>query len=300
MFKSGFIGIVGRPNVGKSTLLNALVGERIAITTRKPQTTRNRITGIRNLKGERPGQMIFLDTPGIHRARTPLNRAMVETAMEAFGASDILLLVIEAQGLHSDDRYILEAMKDLAVPVILVINKTDAVEKKTLLPLIDEARRLREFVEIIPLSALTGDGMGILADALWKLLPEGPVYFPEDMMTDRTERFIAAEMVREKITTLTHKEIPYATAVVVDTFKEDGERNLIRIQATIHVEKDSQKGILIGRKGAMLKEIGTQARLEMERFFAAKVFLELFVRVQKNWTQDARMLREFGYAEKQR
>ncbi len=298
MFKSGFIGIVGRPNVGKSTLLNALVGERIAITTRKPQTTRNRITGIRNLKGERPGQMIFLDTPGIHRAKTPLNRAMVETAMEAFGASDIVLLLIEAQGLHADDRYILETMKDRSAPVVLVINKIDAVEKKNLLPLIDEAQRLREFVEIIPLSALTGDGIDILTDALWKLLPEGPVYFPEDMMTDRSERFIAAEMIREKITTLTHKEIPYATAVVVDTFKEDEGKNLIRIQATIHVEKDSQKGILIGRKGAMLKEIGTQARLEMERFFAAKVFLELFVRVQKNWTQDARMLREFGYAEK--
>ncbi len=298
MFKSGFIGIVGRPNVGKSTLLNALVGERIAITTRKPQTTRNRITGIRNLKGERPGQMIFLDTPGIHRAKTPLNRAMVETAMEAFGASDIVLLLIEAQGLHADDRYILETMKDRSAPVVLVINKIDAVEKKNLLPLIDEARRLREFVEIIPLSALTGDGIDILTDALWKLLPEGPVYFPEDMMTDRSERFIAAEMIREKITTLTHKEIPYATAVVVDTFKEDEGKNLIRIQATIHVEKDSQKGILIGRKGAMLKDIGTQARLEMERFFAAKVFLELFVRVQKNWTQDARMLREFGYAEK--
>jgi GTP-binding protein Era len=223
---------------------------------------------------------------------------MVETAMEAFGASDVVLLLIEAQGLHADDRYILETMKDRPAPVVLVINKIDAVEKKNLLPLIDEAQRLREFVEIIPLSALTGDGIDILTDALWKLLPEGPVYFPEDMMTDRSERFIAAEMIREKITTLTHKEIPYATAVVVDTFKEDEGKNLIRIQATIHVEKDSQKGILIGRKGTMLKEIGTQARLEMERFFAAKVFLELFVRVQKNWTQDARMLREFGYAEK--
>jgi len=298
MFKSGFIGIVGRPNVGKSTLLNALVGDRIAITTRKPQTTRNRITGIRNLKGDRPGQMIFLDTPGIHRAKTPLNRAMVETAMESFGSSDILLLLIEAWGLHADDRFILEAMRGRMAPVILVVNKIDTVDKKLLLPLIDEARRLREFVEIVPLSALTGDGTDVLLDVLWKLLPEGPVYFPEDMMTDRTERFIAAEMVREKITTLTHKEIPYATAVVVDTFKEDEGKNLIRIQATIHVEKDSQKGILIGKKGAMLKEIGTQARLEMERFFAAKIYLELFVRVQKNWTQDKRMLREFGYAEK--
>jgi GTP-binding protein Era len=299
MFKSGFIAIIGRPNVGKSTLLNAIVGERIAITTHKPQTTRNRIMGIRNLGEPEPGQMIFLDTPGIHRASTPLNRAMVDAATGTFGSVDLIMLLVEAgDAPHPDDRFIVESLRDLPLPVFLIINKIDLVEKRRLLPLIDLFRDLHPFQEIIPLSALKGDGINGLIDAIWKLLPEGPRYFPEEMMTDRSERFIAAEIIREKITLRVHQEIPYATAVVVDAFKEDEAKNMIRIAATIHVAKDSQKGIIIGKKGAMLKEIGTRARLEMEKFFAAKVFLELFVRVAKDWTNDPRMLQEFGYRDK--
>jgi GTP-binding protein Era len=299
VFKSGFISIIGRPNVGKSTLLNAMIGERIAITTHKPQTTRNRIMGIRNIAVPGPGQLIFLDTPGIHRASTPLNRAMVEAATGTFGSVDLLLMLIEAgPAPHPDDRFIIEALGENPLPVILVINKIDLVEKRTLLPLIDAFRQLHPFREIIPVSALKNDGVPGLINEIWDLLPEGPQYFPEEMMTDRSERFIAAEIVREQITLLTHKEIPYATAVVVDVFKEDEGKGMIRIAATIHVAKDSQKGIIIGKKGAMLKQIGTKARLEMEKFFAAKIFLELFVRVQKDWTNDPRMLQEFGYKDK--
>lgn len=298
MHRSGFISIIGRPNVGKSTLLNAIVGEKIAITTHKPQTTRNKIMGIRNLAGTEPGQLIFLDTPGIHRASTPLNRAMVEAATGTFGSVDLLLLIVEAgKAPHPEDRFIIEALGETALPAILVINKIDLVPKPLLLPLIDAFRVLHPFREIIPLSALKGDGVEGLVRQIRDLLPEGPSYFPEEMMTDRSERFIAAEIVREQITLLTHKEIPYSTAVVVDAFKEDEAKNLIRISATIHVAKDSQKGILIGKKGTMLRQIGTKARIEMERFFAAKIFLELFVRVQKDWTTDPRMLREFGYGD---
>jgi GTPase len=299
MFKSGFIGIIGRPNVGKSTLLNRMVGERIAITTHKPQTTRNKIMGIRNLSGEQPGQLIFLDTPGIHRATTPLNRAMVDAATGTFGNVDLHLLMVEAGAApHPEDRFIIEALRESSLPVFLIINKTDLVDKPLLLPLIDSFLHLYPFREILPLSALNGDGVDHLIGEIWKFLPDGPQYFPEEMMTDRSERFIAAEIIREKITLRIHQEIPYATAVVVDAFKEDENRNMIRIAATIHVAKDSQKGIIIGKKGAMLKEIGTKARLEMEKFFAAKVFLELFVRVAKDWTNDPRMIQEFGYRDK--
>jgi len=299
MFKSGFIGIIGRPNVGKSTLLNWIVGERIAITSRKPQTTRNRIMGIRNLAGDRPGQLIFLDTPGIHRGTSPLNRAMIEAATGAIGNVDLLLLIAEAGASpHPDDRYVIETLGKSALPVFLAINKIDLVEKSLLLPLIEAFGGLYPFREIMPISALKGAGVDALIGEIWEVLPEGPRYFPEEMMTDRSERFIAAEFIREKITTLTHQEIPYATAVVVDAFKEDETRNMIRIAATIHVAKESQKGIVIGRKGAMLKAIGTKARQEMERFFAARVFLELFVRVAKDWTNDPRMLQEFGYRDK--
>ena len=299
MFKSGFIGIIGRPNVGKSTLLNGIVGERIAITTHKPQTTRNRIMGIKNLGEPQPGQMIFLDTPGIHRASTPLNRAMVDAATSTFGNVDLLLFIAEAGAApHPDDRFIIDSLREVPLPVLLVINKIDLGDKRLLLPLIETFRDLYPFRAIIPASALKGEGMDILIGEIWKLLPEGPRYFPEEMMTDRSERFIAAEIIREKITIRIHQEVPYATAVVVDAFKEDEAKNMIRIAATIHVAKDSQKGIIIGKKGAMLKEIGTRARLEMEKFFGAKVFLELFVRVAKDWTNDPRMLQEFGYRDK--
>lgn len=296
LFKSGFIGIIGRPNVGKSTLLNSLVGEKIAITTHKPQTTRNRIMGIKNMES---GQLIFLDTPGIHRASTPLNQYMVTAAMNTFRSADILLLLVEAPtGVHRDDRAVLHSLENIRLPVILMINKIDLVQKKTLLPIMDQFRQLFHFADMIPVSAMTGDGISLLVQQIWGLLPEGPRYFPVDMMTDRTERFIVAEIIREKITLLTHQEIPYATAVLVDSFKEDEEKNLIRIQATINVEKDSQKGILIGKKGSMLKEIGMRARRDMEKFLAARIYLEIFVRVKKDWTHDAKMLREFGYTEK--
>jgi GTP-binding protein Era len=295
MFKSGFIGIIGRPNVGKSTLLNTIIGEKIAITTHKPQTTRNRIMGIKNIEN---GQLIFLDTPGIHKATTPLNQFMVITATDTFRNADILLLLAEAtSGVHSNDRLIIDSLSNIKLPVILLINKIDLIRKKDILPVIDQFQHLFSFSEIIPISALTGDGFPVLIEQILKMLPEGPRYFPEDMMTDRTERFIAAEIIREKIILLTHQEIPYTTAVVVDSFKEDEEKNLIRIQAAINVSKDSQKGILIGKKGAMLKKIGTQARLDMEKFFAARIFLELFVRVRKDWTHDERLLKEFGYKE---
>lgn len=295
MFKSGFIAIVGRPNVGKSTLLNAIVGEKLAITSSKPQTTRNRITGIRNTED---GQFIFLDTPGIHQAKTPLNRYMVKAATSAFGEVDLVLLLVEAdRGFDPGDALIVDALRTADVPVFLVINKIDLVAKPMLLPLIDRFRGLRDFREIVPVSAATGDGLDRLLDLIRDAMPEGPKLFPDDMFTDNSERFIAAEIVREKILELTHREIPYATAVTVDSFKEDEGKNRIRIAATITVEKDSQKGILIGKGGRMLKEIGTQARLEMEKFFAAKIFLELFVRVRKDWTKDARWLKEFGYGD---
>jgi len=296
MFKSGFIGIIGRPNVGKSTLLNNIIGEKIAITSHKPQTTRNRITGIKNIES---GQLIFVDTPGIHRATTPLNEFMVATAKDAFRSADIILLVVEAaEGVHRDDQLIVESLRNTGLPVILLINKIDLVWKKNILPVMDQFQHLFSFSEIIPISALTGDGLSALMEQIWKLLPEGPRYFPDDMMTDRTERFIAAEIIREKIIMLTHQEIPYATAVVVDSFKEDEDKNLLVIQATINVAKNSQKGILIGKKGSMLKEIGKRARQDMEIFFATRIYLELFVRVRKDWTHDAGMLREFGYSEK--
>jgi GTP-binding protein Era len=293
VYRSGFIGIIGRPNVGKSTLFNAIIGEKISIIADKPQTTRNKITGIKNLPD---AQLIFLDTPGIHKAKTPLNRAMVQTARESFNDADILLMMVEAaSGVHSQDIFLIETLAEIHLPVFLVINKIDLIEKKLLLPLIDKFRNLYNYSEIFPVSATKGDGLEELLQTIKNNLPEGPQYFAEDTFTDATERFIAAEFIREKIMLLTSQEVPYATAVEIDTFKEDEEKNLIRISATITVEKDSQKAIMIGKKGSMLKNIGTQARLEMEKLFDSKVFLELFVRVKKDWTSSEKMLQEFGF-----
>ena len=292
MFRSGFIGIIGRPNAGKSTLFNAIVGDKISIITDKPQTTRNKITGIKNLPD---AQLIFLDTPGMHKPKTPLNRAMVQTTRETIGSVDVLLMLIEANSdVQPHDLFLIESLSQIKTPVILVINKTDLIEKKFLLPLIDKFRTLYDYREIFPISALKGQGIEELLNAIKEILPEGPQYYPADMITDATERFIAAEFIREKITLLTKQEIPYATAVEIELFKEDEEKNLICISAAINVEKESQKAIMIGKKGAMLKNIGTQARMDMEKIFGARVFLELFVRVKEDWTSSDKMLQEFG------
>jgi len=294
VFKSGFIAILGRPNVGKSTFFNTVCGEKISIVANKPQTTRNRITGIKNLPD---GQLIFLDTPGIHRPKSALNRAMVQAAQDTIGDADVLLMMIEADArIGEQDLFLIESLRQAEVqaPVYLAINKIDRIEKPLLLPLIDQASKLYDYREIFPISALKNEGLDELIESLKNELPEGPQLFPEDMVTDATERFIAGEFIREQITLLTSQEIPYASAVTVEAFKEDEVKNLIRISATITVEKESQKAIMIGKKGAMLKQIGTEARISMENLFGAKVFLELFVRVKKDWSSSDKLLKEFG------
>ncbi len=292
-FKSGFISLIGRPNVGKSTLLNLLLGEKIAIISDKPQTTRNRILGIKN---HPDGQIVFWDTPGIHRARSRLNQSMVKAALATYKEVDGICFIIEANRPFDDENdFILETLKTVEKPVLLVINKIDLIPKPDLLPTMDEYSRLRSFERIIPISALLGQGVEVLVAEMLKILPVGPRLFPEEMITDLPERFLAAELIREKVFLRTREEIPYATAVVVEEFKERGEKNLVVIKATIQVERESQKGILIGEKGRMLKEIGRQAREEIEALLGAKVFLELWVKVEKNWREDPAALRRLGY-----
>ena len=293
-FKSGFVAIIGAPNVGKSTLLNAILGEKISIVSRKPQTTRNVIRGVKNLKD---CQIIFLDTPGLHRAKGLLNEFMVKQALSALSDCDCALCLIDAKnpGGPGGEGFLIENLKRLKCPVFLVVNKVDLVEKRTLLPLMEKYLRLFPFKEAVPVSALKRDGIELLVDILSKNMPSGPRYFPEDIITDQPERFIASEIIREKIFTLTKEEIPYSVAVVVEEFKERPRKNLTYISAVINVEKDSQKAILIGKGGGMLKSVGTYAREDIERLLGAKVFLKLFVRVKKGWTKDERALKEFGY-----
>jgi len=292
-FKSGFISILGRPNVGKSTLFNCILGDKIAIVTEKPQTTRNRILGIKNVEG---GQFIFLDTPGLHEGKSELNQRMVKTAIASGKDADVLLFMIEASSpLVEKDRQMIESLKGSSGAPFLIINKIDLVKKETLLLIIDQYQRLHPFQKIIPVSAVTGEGVDILLDEILKALPESPPYFPEDMITDRTERFLVSEIIREKVIKQSYHEIPYCTAVTLEEFKEHPERNLAVIKGTIHVEKNSQKKILIGKGGQKLKKIGEAARKEMEAFLERKVFLELWVNVEKDWTHDARALTRLGY-----
>lgn len=292
-YRSGFVSIIGRPNVGKSTLLNAILGEKVAIVSKRPQTTRNKILGVKNLP---EGQIVFLDTPGIYKARGVFNILMVKTSLATLKEVDVILFLVEAtRPMDERDIFIVDKLKKVKTLIILGINKIDLVRKGSILPMMDDYSKLYPFKEIIPISALYKDGIDLIVKSVYNLLPEGPRYFPEDVITDLPERFIVAEIIREKVFELTREEIPYSVAVVVDEFKEEQQKGLIHIMATIHVEKDSQKGIVIGKGGRLIKEIGTKARLDIERLLGSKVYLQLFVRVQEKWTEDMRILKEFGY-----
>jgi len=292
----GFVSLVGRPNAGKSTLLNRLVGVKLAIVSDKPQTTRNRILGVRNYGGATPAQVIFVDTPGIHRPLHRMNVRMVDIAYEAMGGVDVVGLVRDVtDGVGAGDRWVLERLAGADGPVILMLNKIDLVAKPRLLPIIDWYQRQREFSAIVPLSAATGDGVDILERELIARLPEGEPLYPEDYLTDQPERLLAAEMVREQVLRLTHAELPFSTAVVVDRFDES-EPGWLRIYCSILVERVSQKPIVLGPRGARIKEIGTQARLGLEGFFGARVYLDLHVKVRAEWRENDRILDQAGVA----
>jgi GTPase len=286
-FRAGFVSIIGRPNAGKSTLLNALVGEKIAIVSRKPQTTRNRIQGIVNVKaakGTPAGQIVFVDTPGVHKPDSNLNRKMMHEVQEALEGRDLVLFLLDVtHKLDANDRFALQMLERAGGPAFLVLTKIDLIEKTKLLPLIAEYSQLHAFKEVIPISSLKKDGLQQLLEKVVRALPEGQPYFPPDQMTDQPERFIAAELIREKILRETGEELPYATTVVVERFEESTK--LTRISATIYCEREGQKRILIGKGGSMLKKIGTAARLDIERLLGMKVFLELFVKVEPGWRE---------------
>ncbi|EFK97159.1 GTP-binding protein [sediment metagenome] len=292
-FLSGFIAIVGPPNVGKSTLLNRILGRKIAIVSPKPQTTRNRITGIYH----EPGcQVVFVDTPGIHQTQTPLHRSMVHSAQSAFKEVDLLVLMVEMPHPQPPEiPLLLSGIRKSKRPSVLVINKIDKGPKEKLLPIIAAYSESFSFRCIIPISALTGDGVERLLGELKSMLREGPAFFPEDMQTDQSEMFLVSERIREKIFLHTRQELPYSSAVTVERMEEAPEKNLLSISAKIHVETESQKGILIGKGGKMIKQIGQASREDLEGFFGSRVFLELLVRVDKNWSKDPRALRRLGY-----
>jgi len=286
-FKSGFVAVLGRPNAGKSTLVNRLVGHKVAITSVVPQTTRNRIQGIVNRAG---AQIVLLDTPGLHKPGSALGRQMVKEIAEALEGIDVLALVVDAtQEFGRGDRYALERVAQFQGKRFLLLNKIDRIAKPLVLPLIDLYRRELAFTEVLPLSALTGDGVDLLLDLLTEHLPEGPPMFPPEQFTDQPERFLAAEIVREKLLARTREEVPHALAVIVEQF-EEGDR-LVRIQATIYVEREGQKGIVIGRGGELLKATGTEARRELEAILGVKVYLELRVTVQPDWRDNSRFVR---------
>jgi GTP-binding protein Era len=291
--KSGFVSFIGRPNAGKSTLLNRLVGTKLAIVSDKPQTTRNRILGVKNYPD---AQVVFLDTPGIHRPLHRMNVRMVDAAVDTIREVDVLGLVVDvAEPAGKGDKFVLDLVKHAKAPIFLILNKIDLVKKSRLLPIIEQFSTAGTFAEIIPLSASTGDNVDRLERALIDRLPEGERLYPEDYLTDQPERFFAAEIVREKLLQFTHAEIPFSSAVVVDRFEEPSDaKAILKLYCTIVVDRESQKPIVVGRGGEMIKKIGTAAREDLERFFDSRVFLDLHVRVKSEWREDDAVLDDIG------
>jgi GTPase len=290
-FRSGFVAIVGRPNAGKSTLVNTLVGRKVAIVSPRPQTTRNRIQGILNRDD---AQVVLIDTPGIHQAKNVLSRQMMDEAQHALEGVDVLSLIVDASAdFGAGDQFSIEWVRRFHGPIFLLLNKVDRVRRQLLLPLIEKYAGLYDFAEVFPISALTGDGCPALVESWVARLPESPPYFPADQFTDQPERFLAAELIREKAILATRDEVPHAIAVLVDSFEE--KKELVKIRATLYVEREGQKGILIGKGGETMKKIGTQARKEIEAILGAHIFLELFVKVQPNWRQNAVLVRQLDW-----
>ncbi|WP_060210394.1 GTPase Era [Sporosarcina koreensis] len=294
-FKSGFISIIGRPNVGKSTFLNRVVGQKIAIMSDKPQTTRNKVQGVVTTDNS---QLVFIDTPGIHKPKHKLGDFMVKSARNTLKEVDVIMFMVNAnEPIGGGDRFIIDLLQNTETPVFLVINKIDLVHPDDLLTTITSYTKEYDFAEIVPLSALNGNNVERLMETLTNYLPEGPKYYPDDQVTDHPERFIISEFIREKVLHLTREEIPHSVAVVIEKIERDEGRGLVDVAATIIVDRDSQKGIVIGKKGALLKEIGTKARHDIEMLLGSKVYLELWVKVQKDWRNKPGQLREFGFRE---
>lgn len=294
-YKSGFVTIIGRPNVGKSTLLNQVIGQKIAIMSDKPQTTRNKIQAVYTTE---EAQVIFIDTPGIHKPKHKLGDFMTRTAQQTLNEVDLILFVINAEeGYGRGDQFIIDRLQHVQNPVFLVVNKIDKVHPDDLLPLIDMYRNKVDVAEVVPISALKGNNVDTLLNQIVSYMEEGPQFYPEDQVTDHPERFIAAELIREKVLHLTREEIPHSVAVVIEEMKVREEKNVVFVNATIIVERSSQKGIIIGKQGKMLKEIGKRARADIETLLGSKVFLELYVKVQNDWRNRQKQLAEFGFNE---
>lgn len=292
-YKSGFVSLIGRPNVGKSTLMNSLIGEKIAITSNKPQTTRNKIQSILT---EKNSQIIFIDTPGIHKSKSKLGDYMVKTAQTTLNEVDIVLLLVEPDtSIGPGDRHIIESLSKVKTPIFLVINKIDSIANEQILTVIDKYRNLYNFKEIIPVSAIKSKNIEALISTIKSYLPQGPMFFPEDMITDQPEKQIASEIIREKILQLVKEEIPHGVAVEIMSMKKREGKDIVDIDANIYCEKDSHKGIIIGKQGAMLKEIGSRGRRDIQRLLGSQVYLQLWIKVKKGWRDNEFLLKNFGY-----
>lgn len=296
--KAGFVSFIGRPNAGKSTLLNRIVGHKLAIVSDKPQTTRTRIVGVKNYQD---GQVVFVDTPGVHRPTHRMNVRMVDVALDAMRDVDILTLVVDVSVKEGPgDRYLITLLRDVKTPAMLALNKVDLIAKAKLLPIIDRYRRAHPFVEFVPISATDGTNVDVLETLFLQYVPDGEPLYPPDYVTDQPERLFVGEIVREQVLQLTHAELPFSTAVVVDRFGEPGADNVVTLYCTILVERESQKPIVIGKGGAMIKQIGTAARMELERFLSARVYLDLHVKVKSEWRDNERVLDEVGLRGRER